>query len=155
MARSGRSALRRFLRTVAPGPPGPAGVPVDREAESAQELAPVFEALDDALAEAGSLRDRARQDADERRQAADDEAARLLADARSRADAARADAAQAAFGDVDREREEIDADASAEIDAFRARAGEKRRQLVAALVEQVRRDVGLPADGHEPEEAAG
>ncbi|HET8769051.1 MAG TPA: hypothetical protein VFM86_17125, partial [Pedococcus sp.] len=65
-----RDLLLRFRPTGTPGPAGPAGVPVDRSAELAAELAPVLAALAATEAECTALVEEGRRAAGAKRAAA-------------------------------------------------------------------------------------
>jgi hypothetical protein len=150
MARALSDILRRFRPAVAPGPAGPAGVPADRVAEAAEELAGVFVALEDAVGEARAIRDEAHAAADrDRRQGAADAAA-ILADARARLEAVRAEAASSHLAELDAERAAIEAGARAEAE----RVGRVSEDRLPALVAKVVAGVWAGVDGTESGRAA-
>lgn len=92
--------LRRFRFLGVPGAPASAGVPVDRRAVRAGELAPVLLALQEAEAEAASILARAEQDAAGRRAAGEARARSMVESARARAGEARAEATRARLADA-------------------------------------------------------
>lgn len=158
MARTLPEILRRFRPAVAPGPPAPAGVPVDRRAETEAELAVVFAALVSTTAAANDLREQARAEADRRRAQGTQDAQRLLSDARSRLTAVRADAATALLSSLDEERAELQHEAQAEATRLRQRADERLPEVVANVIGDVVRDVGdsrSSLEGDQAEEAVG
>jgi hypothetical protein len=85
-----RELLNRFRPAGTPGAPGGAAVPADRAAELAAELAPVFEALRDTLAEADAIRSESVRRAATHRAESAATAARILADAHRTTDSERA-----------------------------------------------------------------
>jgi hypothetical protein len=85
-----RQFLSRFRPAPVPGPAGPGSVPVDRTAEAAAELAPVFALLAGTEAEVGRLAAEAPARAAHLRGDADRAAAALESDALARAPLERA-----------------------------------------------------------------
>lgn len=145
MARTLSDILRRFRPAAAPGPAAPPGVPVDRTAESAAELAPVFAALDPAVEEADRRGVAARAEADRRRRRAAEEAGRILADAQSRVEAVRSEAAATALASIDEQRAALERDANAEAARVHEVSEATRADLVARIVADVWRTAGLSA----------
>ena len=92
----GRDFLERFRPVGAPGAPAARGVPADRVAELAAELAPVLALLDPVQAQADAVLEDARAEAERRRNAARSVAEREVATARRRAESERATAAAGA-----------------------------------------------------------
>jgi vacuolar-type H+-ATPase subunit H len=92
--------LRRFRFLGVPGAPAAVGVPVDRRAVRAAELAPVLQALAGAEAEAAAIVARAEQDAAHRRERAAARAHSIVAEASDRAGAVRAEATAARLTDA-------------------------------------------------------
>ena len=90
-----REFLERLRPSGTPGAPSAAGVPVDRVAEVAAELEPVFTALDEIQARATRMRDEARAAAAERRERGREQARSILDEASRRSGAERAEAAAA------------------------------------------------------------
>jgi len=130
--------LRRFRPAVAPGPAGPAGVPADRGAEAEAELAAVFAALEPSVADARRVREEARADAGRRRRHGLEEAERIVAEARNRLDAVRAEAASAQLAALDAERATLEGNARAEVDRVERLAEARVPDLVAQVVARVR-----------------
>ena len=137
MATTLSQILRRFRPAVAPGPAGPAAVPADRVAEVEAELAGVFAALEPAVTAAREVRERAGGDADRRRQQGVEEAERIVAAARARLDAVRAEAASAGLSALDAERAALDADARAEVERVRQVADERLGGLLSEVLAEV------------------
>ena len=79
-----RDLLNRFRPSGTPGAAGAAGVPVDREAGAAAELAPIFAALAPTERECDEQLARAREDARRIRLESEQEAGRLVVEARGR-----------------------------------------------------------------------
>lgn len=133
-----RDTLDRFRPAATPGAPGRRGVPADRAAERASELAPLFEALAATERDAEEIRRRGAAEADRVRQDAHRRAEALVAEARVRAEASRADAAARARASADLERERARTDA-ARVAEQRARAAlEVLPGLVARATELAR-----------------
>ncbi len=93
MAGPRSSVLDRFRPAGAPGGAAPAGVPADRSAAVAAELAGVFGQLAATEQEAERIRAEGAAEADRIRQEAAQHAAAVVADAHQRAEAERAAAA--------------------------------------------------------------
>ncbi len=138
MARTLSDILRRFRPAVAPGPAGPAGVPADRVAEAAAELAVVFDALASTTAEVRARREEAAEDAERLRRQAAAEASGIVADARGRREAMRAEAASARLTALDADRAALETEARAEADRVRGVAEERLPGLVERVLAQVR-----------------
>ena len=85
-----RDLLNRFRPSGTPGTAGVAGVPVDRTAGAAAELAPLLAALEPTERECQALLDRAEADARRIRRQAEQEAQQLVVEARERQSAERA-----------------------------------------------------------------
>jgi len=83
--------LRRFRSLGVPGAPAPLGVPLDRSAAVAAELAPVFRALEGTERRAPELVERAAGQADRLRARAQAEAERILSRAQAEATRVRAE----------------------------------------------------------------
>lgn len=90
-----REFLERLRPSGTPGAPSAAGVPVDRVAEVAAELQPVFDALDSVQADAERIRQQAAEQAKRLREDGNERAQSIAADATQRASAERAAAAAA------------------------------------------------------------
>ena len=145
VARTLSEILRRFRPAVAPGPAGPAGVPADRVAEARAELADVFVALEPAVTAARQMRERARADADRRRQQGVEQAERIRAEARGRLDAVRAEAASVHLAALDVDRAALEADARSEAERVQQVIGARLPRVVAQVIAQVWDTGGLPA----------
>jgi len=137
-----RDLLNRFRPSGTPGAAGAAGVPVDREAGTADELAPLFSALAPTERECEALIAGAEADARRIRRRADEEAARLVTEAGERQASERAAvvaevrdhrAAAAAAAAVDAERRAA---------AIRDRAASRTGACVDDVVAAVRAFVG-------------
>lgn len=85
-----RDLLYRFRPAGVPGAATPAGVPTDRAADLAAELAPVLAALEPTERQCTALVDHARREAADQLDRSDAEAREIVADARARAPAERA-----------------------------------------------------------------
>ncbi len=88
-----RDVLQRFRYAGAPGSAAGGGVPADRAAEAAAELEPLLRLLDPAQEEARRLRDSGVREAGDVRRRAEDEAEQRASAARAAAAAVRAQAA--------------------------------------------------------------
>jgi V/A-type H+/Na+-transporting ATPase subunit B len=88
-----RDFLLRFRRVGSPGRAAPGGVPADRAAELAAELAPPLSLLEEVEAEARRIREEAARVAADRRRDAERQADTIVGRARARADEVRAQAA--------------------------------------------------------------
>jgi vacuolar-type H+-ATPase subunit H len=133
-----RDLLERFRPIGAPGAAAPAGVPADRVAEAGRELAPVFAALAGAEAECARIRAEAEQEANRRRLAATEEAQRIVALARRRAEAERADAAVGVRRRAEQEAAVAQAEAERRAAAVTALAGQRLDAYVDQVVRGVR-----------------
>ncbi|HTY73602.1 MAG TPA: hypothetical protein VMI11_14475 [Actinomycetes bacterium] len=133
-----RDLLYRFRPAGAPGAASAAGVPVDRRADMASELAPLFGLLTDTEGECVRIRERADADAAETRREAATEAGDILATARRAADGERAAAASRVGVRAAAETQAEARGAEARAAAVRA-AGEGRLDAVVdAVMERVR-----------------
>ena len=125
MAGPRSSVLDRFRPAGAPGGAAPAGVPADRSAAVAAELAVVFAQLDDTEREADRVRAAGLAEAERVRQAAAQRSAAVVADAHQRAEAERAAAG------ADRQRTALEEDqrilAAATAEGQRVRAVSEQR----------------------------
>lgn len=137
-----RDLLARFRPLGTPGPAAPPGVPVDRVAELAAELRPVFDALAGVEAECAARRAEARRTAEEGRARAAEQARALVESAQRDADVVRAEAA--ARGRALAAREWAATEATAEREAARIRDDADARvgPLVERVVTAVRSDEG-------------
>jgi hypothetical protein len=133
-----RDILDRFRPAPGPGRAGPVGVPTAAIFTGADELEPVFAALDDVLARCETIREDARRQVAEIQETADLRLASLRAEAATTADQARAasDASVKAVGQARQAAELV----AAEDEAARIRADgiERMTPYVAAAVSRVR-----------------
>lgn len=121
-----RDLLNRFRPSGTPGAAGAAGVPVDRAAGAAAELAPLFAALAPTERRCEELLTDAEADARRIRREAEEEAARLVAAARDRQSTERA----AVLAEL---RARRSADAAAAADAAERQATEVRDRAEARM----------------------
>jgi vacuolar-type H+-ATPase subunit H len=136
--------LRRFRPAGTPGPAARAGVPVDRAAEAAGELEPILALLAGAESAAADIGARARLDALAVGDQARARAAGLVAEARARAQAERADAVAQARG-------QADADSACLADRARRQASARRALAEQRMPGYVARVTGMvQAAGQEP-----
>jgi hypothetical protein len=98
-----RDFLARFRPVGTPGAAASAGVPADRVVEAAAELEPLFAMLADTEARAEGIRASADQRIVENHRLAAEQATEVLAQARLRADAERANASAKARAIADQE----------------------------------------------------
>jgi hypothetical protein len=133
-----RDFLARFRPVGTPGAAVSAGVPADRVAEASAELEPLFAMLADTEAETDRIRASADQRIAEGHRLAAEHAADVLARARLRADAERADAAAVARAAADQEAARELAAAAAEVARIRQAAEEQVDAQVAEIMGVVR-----------------
>jgi hypothetical protein len=133
-----RDFLARFRPVGTPGAAASAGVPADRVAEAGAELEPLFAMLADTEAEVDRVRASADQRIAEGNQLAAERAVEVLAQARLRADAERADASAKARALADREAAQELAAAEAQASRIRQSANERMDAQVAEIVAAVR-----------------
>lgn len=124
--------LRRFLPAGAPGPAGLAGVPADRAADAAAELAPVFAALAATESRCDEALEQGRRDAAETARRGAERVGGIAASAERRAAVERVDA-------VARARRTADEQAAAELTAAHAAADRLRADAGLRLPDQVAR----------------
>jgi hypothetical protein len=136
MAR-GRDFLARFRPVGTPGAAAPAGVPADRVVEAAAELEPLFAMLADTEVRAESIRASADQRIAESHRLAAERATEVLAQARLRADAERADASARARAVADQEAAQELAAAEAQAALIREAANERMDAQVAEIMTAV------------------
>lgn len=129
-----RGFLARFRPAAAPGAAGPRGVPADRLAEHAAELAPLFELLAATEAESARIVDDAERQAAESRNRAEIQAAALLDEARRKTDAARNGPVEAARIRAREEEAAAASEASARADRIRRRAADRLPAVVDRAV---------------------
>ncbi|MEV5955355.1 hypothetical protein AB0M11_16550 [Streptomyces sp. NPDC051987] len=137
-------SLRDFLERFRPtGTPGAAatGVPPDRAAERAAELAPALARLTDVQREADRIRTAGEEAAGTIRREAEREAADIVAAARARALAVRRQAAEPVVQDALREADAVRAAGERAADAVRERGRAGLPPLVEEAVAQALRPV--------------
>jgi hypothetical protein len=130
--------LARFRPVGTPGAAVPAGVPADRVAEASAELEPLFAMLADTEAEADRVHTSADQRIAESHRLAAERAAEVLAQARLRADAERADASARARAIADQEAAQQLAAAAAEAARIHQASDARMDGQVADIVGAVR-----------------
>lgn len=138
MAGPRSSILDRFRPAGAPGGAAPAGVPADRSAATAAELAAVFAQLADTEREADRLRAEGLAEAERLRRAAAQRSAALVAEAHQRAEAERAAAAAARQRTALEEEQRILAAATAEGQRVRAVSEQRLPEYVDRVVATAR-----------------
>ena len=138
--------LRRFRFHGVPGAPAPAGVPVDRSAEIEAELSPVFSLLEAAQIRATALVEEATAETARRRAAGAEQARRILVQARSEADAARAESAAVRLAQAEGRRRALAVGARHETERIARVSAERAPELVEELVRRVL-SMGEPTDG--------
>ena len=138
-------SVRDFLERLRPsGTPGAAtisAVPADRMGERSAELEPVLARLEDVFAEVSSIRHAAEVKAQQRRDAAVEQAGAIVAAARRAAEAERRDAAAKTRAQADAENRDALADAVREASAVAATARARQSGFVHRVLRQARADV--------------
>ena len=128
----GRGFLERFRPVGTPGAAAARGVPADRVAELAAELAPVFDLLEVTQKQSAAIRAQADDEADRRRAEARAGADAEVGAARRRAESERAATAAGLARAADVEAEQILAAAGLDADAVREAAARRLPALAAA-----------------------
>jgi hypothetical protein len=128
----GRGFLERFRPVGTPGAAAARGVPADRVAELAAELAPVFDLLEPTQKQSVAIRAQADDEADRHRAAALEGAAAKVGAARRHAESERAATAAGLARAADVEAEQILAAARRDADAVREAAARRLPDLAAA-----------------------
>jgi hypothetical protein len=134
-----RDFLARFRPVGTPGAAASAGVPADRVVEAAAELEPLFAMLADTEAKAEGIRASADQLIAENHRLAAERATEVLAQARLRADADRADASANARAVADQEAAQELAAAEDKAARIQESANELIEVHVAEIVAAVRK----------------
>jgi len=142
--------LRRFRFHGVPGAPIATGVPVDRAAEIEAELIPVFLLLEAAQFRATELVEEATVETARRRAAAAEQARRILVQARSQADAARAESAAVRLAQAEGQRWTLAEGARHEAERIARVSAERAPELVEELVRRVL-SMGQQTDGTAPD----
>jgi hypothetical protein len=133
-----RDFLARFRPVGTPGAAAPAGVPADRVVEATAELEPLFAMLANTEVRAESIRASADQRIAESHRLAAERAAEVIAQARLRADAERANASAKAGAVADQEAAQELAAAEAQAASIQKSANELMDAQVAEMVAAVR-----------------
>ncbi|SDN50066.1 hypothetical protein SAMN04487981_105259 [Streptomyces sp. cf386] len=136
-----RDFLTRFRPAASPGRAAPSGVPADRSAELRAELAPPLALLEQAEAEARTVRKRAEAAAAVRRQRAERQAEAIVAAARAEADRVRERAAEEALRVAEGEAAALLAEAEREAVDVRDRARSRTPALADRVLVLVREDL--------------
>ena len=129
----GRAFLERFRPVGTPGAAAARGVPADRVAELAAELAPVFDLLTATQERGDRIRTAADQEADRRCIEALSGAEAMVSAARRLAESERAAAAADLARAADVEAAQLLAAAARDADAVRQSAGRRMPDLAAAV----------------------
>jgi vacuolar-type H+-ATPase subunit H len=142
------NVLHRFLPAGVPGSAGVAGVPTDRVADVAAELAPLFAQLAATETRCDEIRAQGRLDAAAAARRASDDIHRITASAQRRAAGERADAMARARSTIRDENEAASAAAQARAEQLRAQAAERipdyLARVTAAITEMI--DAGRRID---------
>lgn len=138
-----RDFLMRFRPVASPGHAAPAGVPADRSTELSAELGPSLSLLEEAEAQAQQIRVQAGQEAARRREAAENEAARIIEGARAHARDVRAENADRVRRTAEAELADILAASEHEVAAVRRRAADRLPGLVERAKGLVSEEAGV------------
>lgn len=143
-----RDFLTRFRPVGLPGPAAAGGVPADRTAELAAELAPPLALLDTIEAESRGVRENAAREAARRREEAERTAAEIVGRARARAAGERAEIAERLRTAGRAEAAELPAATERELDVVRGRVARRlpalADRIVAEVTAELRREPGRP-----------
>lgn len=130
--------LRRFRRLASPpGRAGPLAVPLDRARARSGELEDLFVAIDAISEEAERILSEAEERCVKVREDAEKGVSRLLDDARSEADAARADESVRRREELEEERRSTLDEAQEEAGGVRARAQDRLEDLAQRIVREL------------------
>ncbi|WP_405522559.1 hypothetical protein OG426_05040 [Streptomyces canus] len=149
-----RDFLTRFRPAASPGRAAPGGVPADRSAELRAELTPPLALLEQAEAEARSVREQADASATARRREAEGQAETIVAAAHEEARQVRARTAEQVLREAEGEAEALLAEAEREATVVRDRARSRTPALVDRVLALVLRDLTadeastVPPEGH-------
>lgn len=155
-----RDFLTRFRPAASPGRAAPGGVPADRSAELRAELAPPLAMLEQAEAEARSVREQADASATARRREAEAQAETIVAAAHEEARQVRARTAEQVLRGAEDEAEALLAEAEREAIAVRDRARSRTPALVDRVLALVLEDLAadeastVPPAGHRAQDPA-
>ncbi|WP_367325739.1 hypothetical protein [Streptomyces sp. HUAS ZL42] len=144
-----RDFLTRFRPAASPGRAAPGGVPADRSAELRAELAPPLALLEQAEAEARTVRERADDAAASRRRQAERQAEAIVAEAGEEALRVRERAAEQVLRAAEGEAAALRAAAEREAAAVRNRARTRTSPLADRVVALVLEDLA-PGKGSSP-----
>ena len=133
--------LRRFRPVGTPGGAGPVGVPVDSRSGVPEELVPVFAALDAAIAESERIRAEATEQAAELVAGARTDAAGTISDARTRATGERAEVTAAVRARADSAVDRTLAGAAADASRLREAGSQRMDGVVALVLDRLRAEV--------------
>jgi len=142
-----RDLLYRFRPAASPGAASAAGVPVDRAADLAAELEPLFRQLASTERECAETREQARLDAERIRARETDRARGIVTGANARTLAERAAATAQSRQRAETESAALLAAAEREAAAVRERAAERMPEYVARVVAAVRGLLGEDGPG--------
>ncbi|MFE7896869.1 hypothetical protein ACFU3E_04860 [Streptomyces sp. NPDC057424] len=145
-----RDFLMRFRPAGSPGRAAPGGVPSDRSAQLSAELQPPLALLEQAEAEARTVRERAARRAEQLRTEAAHQAEEIIAQARTRARDVRAEAADRVRRAAETEAAELLTAAERDAAGVRHRAGTRMPALVdrvAALATEELVQAGTAVQG--------
>ncbi|MFD8524303.1 hypothetical protein ACFV2D_30365 [Streptomyces capillispiralis] len=145
-----RDFLTRFRPAASPGRAAPGGVPADRSAELRAELAPPLVLLEQAEAEARTVRERAAAAAASRRWEAGRRAEEIVAEAREEADRVQAHTAERVLRAAEDEAAALLAAAEREAVAVRDRARIRTPALADRVVALVLEDLAVEASPPPP-----
>jgi len=133
-----RNFLGRFRPVGAPGAAAPRGVPADRIAEAAIELAPLLALLDEIDAEAEQIRSQATAEAEKLRSDGARQAAAIVTRARGRSESMADEVAAGLRSRVAAEQAELDSAHAIALDRLRMQTTARMAGYVERVVVQAR-----------------
>ncbi|MEV0787851.1 hypothetical protein [Kribbella sp. NPDC050459] len=133
--------LRRFRPVGTPGGAGPVGVPMDSRTGVPAELVPVFRALDAAIADSEEIRARASEQAARLIATARTDAAGMVMDARARATGEQAEVTAAIQARADSAVEQLLTTATAAAVQLQEAGSQRMDNLVEAVLDRLRADL--------------
>lgn len=148
-----RDFLTRFRPVASPGRAAPGGVPADRSAELRAELAPPLALLEQAEADAQSVRERADAAVAARLHEAEVLAEEIVAEAREEARQVRELAAERSLRAAEAEATELVAEAEREATSVRHRARRRTPALTERALALVLKDITAEPEPHTSPEA--
>lgn len=131
-----RNFLERFRPVGAPGAAMPQGVPADRVADVAAELAPMLELLDEVQAEAERIRRDGVEQAARLRYDGEEQAAAMVERARTRGKIIEAEAFARAHAEFAAQQADFDSEHAMEIERLRARIAARMPEFVDRVLAQ-------------------